>query len=209
MTELTRLVGSDPVAGMVAALFATAAAFSAQGEELELYKKKGWLSSKREWVDAATKLRGLATQLENYGARGPGWTIQPAELLPDEPAASGHYAPGTEPPAPSGMLVPVPANMAADPVAPRRSLPPSSPRPLRVWRTTLPAPRTSTRSSHRRRARHLRSIRPRSSEHRRHPRRPSPPPLRHRLRTTSRIRSLSQKVRAGWSAGSRSRTSRG
>jgi hypothetical protein len=49
---------------------------------LELYKKKGWLSSKREWVDAATKLRGLATQLENYGARGPGWTIQPAELLP-------------------------------------------------------------------------------------------------------------------------------
>jgi hypothetical protein len=70
---------------------------------LELYKKKGWLSSKREWVDAATKLRGLATQLENYGARGPGWTIQPAaaaELLPDEPAASGHYAPGTEPPAP-------------------------------------------------------------------------------------------------------------
>ncbi len=115
MTELTRHVGSDPVAGMVAALFATAAAFTAQGEELELYKKKGWLSSKREWVDAATKLRGLATQLENYGARtawqpaGPTDTpgaLVPGEgdvtaspaLMPDEPAAAGHYAAGTEVP---------------------------------------------------------------------------------------------------------------
>lgn len=81
---------SDPVAGIVRALFAAAETFSAEAADLEARKKKGYVTTCREWRDAAMKLRGLATQVENYGARNVNrnWWPLGAELLsPDQQAA--------------------------------------------------------------------------------------------------------------------------
>jgi hypothetical protein len=121
LTTALAVMQADPVAGIVRALFGAADAFSAEAADLEARKKKGYVSVCREWRDAAMKLRGLATQVENYGARNPGrswWTLESDRAAldaivaglpngslqvdgilvppvgPSEPAASGHYAPG-------------------------------------------------------------------------------------------------------------------
>jgi hypothetical protein len=130
LTSAIAVMQLDPVAGIVRALFCTAEALSAEAADLEARKKKGYVTECRNWRDAAMKVRGLATQVENYGARNPNrewWTLESDRAAldaivaglpngslqvdgilvppvgPTEPAASGHYAPGL----PEGYGVPL------------------------------------------------------------------------------------------------------
>lgn len=129
LTSAIAVMRLDPVAGTVRALFCAAEAMSAEAADLEARKKKGYVTTCREWRDAAMKVRGLATQVENYGARNPNrdwWPLDTDQLGPEaqaavealpngtmnvdaylvgptEPAAGGHYAPGL----PNGYAAPL------------------------------------------------------------------------------------------------------
>lgn len=56
---------------IVAALFTAADMFTSEANDISTNKKKGHVTASKDWRDAAMKVRGLATQLENYGARNP------------------------------------------------------------------------------------------------------------------------------------------
>jgi len=109
--------GSDPALAQ-RVLMTLAEALSAEAAAITSAKRKGHVGIARDWTDAAVRVRGVAVRLDSYVRLAtpvteridappviayptPDATVRSiigdpasAVLAPDEPAASGHYAPG-------------------------------------------------------------------------------------------------------------------
>lgn len=139
LTALTDKVRADPGAAATAFAFTLADAFTATADELERAKRRGYVSSVREWREAAVKVRGFAVGIENYAARNPnrnwwsvdsegvtseperkiGDTVTVAGCSPFDPAVAaaaadyiGHDIPGFTSP---GFSIPIPPVYLAEP----------------------------------------------------------------------------------------------